>query len=219
MTIILNNQRTPVMFASNSTSTFITQSVSIDNVKPHYILYVFINESDSEELRQKYEQSFNERAVRVMPYINGMIDDNINIDAGIDIYTPTELIAPGNGTMTKVKTGLKCAMFFLNKNETFPSGFHMFPRSSTGSSTPLRLANSVGIIDAGYRGELMGCFDNYSSNDYKIEKYQRLLQVCPPNLTYPILPILITDNVNGLDNVCSNVKNLRGESGFGSTGM
>ncbi len=189
-----------------------------NQTNPHYVLYVFVGDLDDEELIQKYKQSFDERSARVMSYVNGEMAENF--DAGIDIYTPTEMVALGNGVMTKINTGLKCAMFFSNDSQTvIPSGFHMYPRSSTGSSTPLRLANSVGIIDSGYRGNLIGCFDNYSQNDYKIEKYQRLLQICSPNLTYPIIPILVTDKVNGLNNVSSHIKNHRGEGGFGSTGM
>ncbi len=39
-----------------------------------------------------------------------------------------------------------------------PPGYHakVYPRSSTGLKTPLRMANSVGIIDSDYRGEV--CF-------------------------------------------------------------
>ena len=35
-------------------------------------------------------------------------------------------------------------------------------RSSTAAKTPLRLANSVGIMDAGYRGEVIAIVDNIS---------------------------------------------------------
>ena len=40
-----------------------------------------------------------------------------------------------------------------------PTGFYMYPRSSLGTKKRLRLANSVGIIDAGYRGHLIAAFD------------------------------------------------------------
>lgn len=38
----------------------------------------------------------------------------------------------------------------------------LLPRSSTASKTPLRLANSMGIMDAGYRGEVVAIVDNVS---------------------------------------------------------
>ena len=38
-------------------------------------------------------------------------------------------------------------------------GFYLYMRSSTASKTPLRLANNVGIIDSGYRGNIKALFD------------------------------------------------------------
>jgi dUTP pyrophosphatase len=85
----------------------------------------------------------------------------------------------------------------------------MHPRSSL-SKTALRLANSTGIIDAGYRGPLIGMFDCIV-NTCVIEKYTRLLQICAPNLM-PIY-VRIIDNIIDLGPETS-----RGEGGFGSTG-
>ena len=50
------------------------------------------------------------------------------------------------------------------------------PRSSL-SKTPLRLANSVGLIDAGYRGEIMAAVDNIKDFAYEVEIGQRLFQI------------------------------------------
>ena len=55
----------------------------------------------------------------------------------------------------------------------------------TPLKTPLRLANSVGIIDSGYRGHIKVTFDNkndYDFMEYNIEFGSRLTQLCPPNL-------------------------------------
>ena len=88
---------------------------------------------------------------------------------------------------------------------------YLYPRSSTGSKTPLRLSNSVGIIDAGYRGNITALFDNWSNEDFTIKKADRVVQICAPNMTYPIYPIMV-----------SSVEELgltkRGSGGFGSTG-
>jgi dUTP pyrophosphatase len=86
----------------------------------------------------------------------------------------------------------------------------MYPRSSTGSKSPLRLANSVGIIDAGYRGDYIAVFDNWRGTDYQVEKFQRLVQICPPNLTYPMFVEVVDD---------LGAATLRGTGGFGSTGF
>ena len=84
----------------------------------------------------------------------------------------------------------------------------MYPRSSI-SKTPLRLANSTGIIDAGYRGHLMGMFDVIYVNETNINKYDRHLQICAPGL----IPIVV-DIVEDLGE-----ETARGDGGFGSTGF
>jgi dUTP pyrophosphatase len=88
------------------------------------------------------------------------------------------------------------------------SPFYTYARSSI-SKTPLRLANNQGIIDAGYRGPIIGMFD--CVNTYVLEPYSRILQICGPNL----MPIFteIVDNFEDLGPSTS-----RGDGGIGSTG-
>ena len=110
-----------------------------------------------------------------------------------------------------------------------PLPYMLLPRSSTGKKTPLRLSNSVGIIDKGYRGNLMACVDNMNHNiDYEevsllsslktsdpqndvfeVQEDQRLFQVVSftGNEVYVEL-------VNSLDELSITD---RGEGGFGST--
>jgi dUTP pyrophosphatase len=88
-------------------------------------------------------------------------------------------------------------------------GYFLYPRSSTGTKTPLRLANSIGIIDSGYRGNYIAAFDNVRIESFQIEQAQRLVQICSPNLTYPLRVELVEE----LD-----MDTVRGEGGFGSTG-
>jgi dUTP pyrophosphatase len=75
------------------------------------------------------------------------------------------------------------------------------------------LANSIGIIDAGYRGNYIAAFDNIRPQAFTVEKGQRLVQICPPNLTYPLRVELVDD----LD-FASAMQTERGAGGFGSTG-
>ena len=91
-------------------------------------------------------------------------------------------------------------------NRTLP--FYIYPRSSI-SKTPLRLANSVGIIDSGYRGELIAVFDNISDYEHIILPGTRLVQVCLPSLL-PFSVKLVDDDFLTTE---------RGEGGFGSTGV
>jgi dUTP pyrophosphatase len=93
--------------------------------------------------------------------------------------------------------------------------YYLYSRSSTPLKTPLRLANSVGIIDSGYRGHIKAVFDNkndYDFMEYNIEFGSRLTQLCPPNLEYP-MKINIVNNIESL-----GITN-RGTGGFGSTGI
>ena len=125
-------------------------------------------------------------------------------DSGFDLFTPQDVVCLA-GRTTKIKLGVKVAM--LRGTSEVSCGYYMYPRSSI-SKTPLRLANSVGIIDSGYRGELMAVVDNKSDEDYVVARGQRLFQVCAGDLS-PITQLEFTTL-----NTTS-----RGSGGFGSTGM
>ena len=121
-----------------------------------------------------------------------------NGDAGVDLYVlENETFLAGETKL--IKLGIACQP---------EDGFAYFlsPRSSI-SKTPLRLSNSIGLIDAGYRGEIMASCDNIKDFEYLVEEGQRLFQLvahdCSP-ITYKI--------VGELDD------STRGTGGFGSTG-
>ncbi|KJP90165.1 hypothetical protein AK88_00013 [Plasmodium fragile] len=89
--------------------------------------------------------------------------------------------------------------------EIVNTSYLLFPRSSI-SKTPLRLANSIGLIDAGYRGELIAALDNTSEHEYVIKKNDKLVQL----VSFTGEPISF-ELVDELDETS------RGEGGFGST--
>ena len=92
----------------------------------------------------------------------------------------------------------------------YPTGFYMYPRSSL-SKTPLRLANSVGIIDSGYRGDLIGAFDcNTHGEQYAVLKNDKLVQICGPGLVPVLVELVDSVELLGITD--------RGDGGFGSTG-
>ena len=122
-------------------------------------------------------------------------------DAGMDLYCPHQLIIEPNETLL-IKMGIACEM----TDEYLPVSFMLAPRSSI-SKTPLRMSNSIGIIDSGYRGEIMACVDNISNEDYMITPGQRLFQIVHPTL-YPF-------NVDVVEELSETE---RGDGGFGSTG-
>lgn len=124
-------------------------------------------------------------------------------DAGLDLYCPGDMVVlPGQ--TAKIDFKIQCEG--LSDNDNRNVCYYLYPRSSI-SKTPLRLANSVGIIDAGYRGNLMAVVDNISDEPFQIQKGQRLFQICGRYLE----PIHLT-LVEELS------ESERGNGGFGSTG-
>tara|TARA_B100001013_G_scaffold337392_1_gene257473 strand:- start:53 stop:505 length:453 start_codon:yes stop_codon:yes gene_type:complete len=125
-------------------------------------------------------------------------------DAGLDLYIiENQTFIPGQ--TAKIKLGISC-------ESEDGRAYYLFPRSSI-SKTPLRLSNSIGLIDGGYRGEIMAVCDcihmnNIKNEPYKIEKGQRLFQLVSSDLSPIEFKI-----VNELSN------STRGQAGFGSTGV
>jgi dUTP pyrophosphatase len=123
-------------------------------------------------------------------------------DAGVDLYCSEEIVVPAKGQATlDFKIVCKCETYSGN-----PSPYYLYPRSSI-SKTPLRMSNSVGIIDAGYRGHIMAKVDNISDTDFVVKAGERYFQICMQSL---VSPIVIVGAVNDVTE--------RGAGGFGSTG-
>ena len=73
-------------------------------------------------------------------------------DAGMDIYSPDEYTINPGETMI-IPTGIKCAL---------PKGYAFLiqPRSGLSVKTKLRVANTPGLIDSGYRDEIGVIIEN-----------------------------------------------------------
>ena len=125
-------------------------------------------------------------------------------NSGFDLYVPEEQLLLAGG-VSFINFLVKAQMRFIDKNMC---AYYLYPRSSL-SKTPLMLANSVGIMDEGYTGSLLGAFRHFGFEEYKVEKYQRLVQICHPSLC-PIFVSLMEDTD-------SMVSTIRGGGGFGST--
>jgi dUTP pyrophosphatase len=142
-----------------------------------------------------------------------LIEDPHFFNAGFDMFLPEDQGFRENTIVNKADFKIKCSAKIVNISDanltSYYTGYYMYPRSSL-SKTPLRLANSTGIIDAGYRGPLIGMFDCLDEH-YQVSSYTRLLQICAPNLM-PIF-VRVIDTVEELGPETS-----RGEGGFGSTG-
>lgn len=116
--------------------------------------------------------------------------------AGFDLYAVD--IEEKNGILT-VHTGIAVEI---------PYGYagFLFPRSSV-YKTGLSLANSVGVIDSSYRGEIMCKFRVHDDNASKYEIGERCCQLV-------IMPVPDVDYIETEE----LSETLRGVGGFGSSG-
>ena len=119
-------------------------------------------------------------------------------DAGLDLFVINEqTISAGETTLIHLQIACE-------NTENRP--YLVMSRSSIGK-TPLRLANAVGLIDAGYRGEIMAVVDNIKKEDYTVEPGQRLFQL-----------VAMDGSPNYFELVEELSDTTRGGGGFGSTG-
>ncbi len=124
-------------------------------------------------------------------------------DAGIDLYIPETILIPPKSTIG-VSFEISCQMK-ETQTDQFVS-YWLIPRSSI-CKTPLRMSNSIGLIDSGYRNHLKAFVDNISDQEYKIEQGTRLFQIVGPHLEKIVT--IMTSELSSSE---------RGLQGFGSSG-
>jgi hypothetical protein len=192
----------------------------LNNYEKFMVLKIYVDEATYPGLKQKYISHASNHNNKILN------SSNCYLDAGFDILNPERKTIHQNNQLcctsynnnimsviNKFDFAIICSAQTITCNKIFNSGYYMYPRSSL-SKTKLRLANATGIIDAGYRGNLIGMFDiiNLSSTEeYTVEKYDRLLQICAPSLEPIVVEIVNTPEQLG-------EQTLRGSCGFGSTG-
>ena len=90
------------------------------------------------------------------------MDVKVKVPRGGYVLTPNSVHAFSTGIKIKVPVGY---------------GIKIKPRSSTGIKMRCRLANSEGVIDAGYRDEIMLAIHNFGTQTQIIEDGQRVCQL------------------------------------------
>jgi dUTP pyrophosphatase len=180
-----------------------------------------------------------------MPILEILCDDNVKhyynsrqnheADSGMDLYVPYDVVfRPGETIL--VNLGIKSRMIHCGTLSTTESPqscdtdtlpYYLYPRSSI-YKTPLRLANSVGIIDKDYRGYICAALQyvptpavleyledpignnasDISAFNYTLLKGSRIVQICNPTLKP--LKFNIVESLDDTE---------RGGGGFGSTGI
>ena len=194
-----------------------------------YILKIFIMKQSTfmTEPNSKYDDLVKIYQEKVEAH-NTKINESQYPDSGFDLFIPYDYINHVNGyTENRISSvtfraplSIKCSMTHFNHTfkQSSSSGYYLYPRSSI-VKTPFRLANSVGIIDSGYRGEIMAVVDNidFANNDMKvcIQRYMppmtRMFQICSPTLEPFMVRIVENEEQLGVT--------ARGSGGFGSTGV
>lgn len=123
-------------------------------------------------------------------------------DSGIDLIAPYDIYCDINFNVSTLDHLIQCEMVDSNLDNV---SYYLYPRSSI-SKTPLQMANSVGVIDAGYRGNIMAKVRNFSQDNYKINAGDKLFQICAPDLKQIKIEFVNTLSTSS-----------RGSCGFGST--
>ena len=119
-------------------------------------------------------------------------------DAGLDIFALEDFVVPAGKFATDIRTGVAVAI---------PERFVGLMWAKSGLAANHGIIVMAGVIDAGYRGELLLTVYNTSSKDYQFKAGDKVMQM----LIQPVNQVEIVE-----------VQNLppsaRGVGGFGSTG-
>ena len=121
-------------------------------------------------------------------------------DAGLDLRANEDVLIEPHGRAL-VSTGLAIAL---------PDGYACFvqPRSGMALKHGLSIANTPGLIDAHYRGELkIICVNLDATTPIRISRGERIAQLVIQQV--PVVELIEVDELDKTD---------RGESGFGSSG-
>ena len=182
----------------------------------YYELRIYIDSAIvDKDTREKYNNYILFKQKQFELY---KLDQNLYLDSEFDIFVPKITNIFSGAISIKINHGIKCAMFIVNENnKSFkPTPFYLYSKFTTGSETSLRLSNSVGIINYGYTGYIIGLFDhrggdpmsnssksniNFNNLDkdnhvHHIKKMDCLLEIRGPNISYPIYPVLFDNETD-----------------------
>lgn len=118
-------------------------------------------------------------------------------DAGMDLFASENFIIK-KGERVQVKTGIAMAI---------PEGYVGLVWDKSGLSHKFGLKTLGGVVDAGYRGEVMVGVINLGDEDYTLEAGHKVAQMLIQKVESG--DIVEVESLDDTD---------RGEGGFGSTG-
>ena len=141
-----------------------------------------------------------------MHFLNIIVDDDLFIpqrahpgDAGADLRSTEDHVIHPKETKL-VNTGIKIEI---------PYGYvgYLISRSGHGKY-PVSLANCIGVIDHTYRGYVFARLENRSAEDFIIKRGDRICQLIIQRVE--LVEYRVTQALTST---------VRGEAGFGSTGV
>ncbi len=153
---------------------------------PFIFEYSIVPDREAREVYQKFEGAKSE--------------DN----AGVDLHCCEDVVVKP-GELAFLKLGIRGRL--VDEAAGLAQHYYLYPRSSI-SKKGLIMANSVGIIDKSYRGELMGAVRNVTGQDVLVGRGERLFQIVAPNMGH-ICEVVCWESLD---------ETARGDGGFGSTG-
>lgn len=121
-------------------------------------------------------------------------------DSGLDLFSVEEQEI-SSGETVLIKTGISVEL--PQRTEA-----QIRPRSGLALKHSITVLNTPGTIDAGYRGEIGVILINHGKQPFKVLEGMKIAQMV-------IVPVIRAE----IEEVDSLSETLRGEGGFGSTGV
>jgi dUTP pyrophosphatase len=122
-------------------------------------------------------------------------------DLGFDLYALEDTFVPGSdmerSPVVKVRTGIAIE---------FPPGWGAFIKDRSSVALKKKLHVVGGVIDNGYRGEIIVLMSNLSSSPVQIKAGEKIAQLVPIPLSYL--------EIHEVEEFAEETE--RGEKGFGS---
>ena len=123
--------------------------------------------------------------------------------AGYDLYACLdEPVTLQPGDICRIPTGISVSP------DRRDVALCIFPRSGLSSKYGITLANSVGLVDSDYRGELQVALIHLGKEPFTVEDKMRIAQLVTIPVLFPTL-----EETDMLD------ETVRGSDGFGASGL
>lgn len=137
-------------------------------------------------------------------YYDRLDDNRRKEDSGIDLL----ILRIETRRINEIMHGIRCRMLKQVGGKMIRVPYWLIPRSSI-SETPFRMSNSIGLIDRGYRGEIIARVDYFAELEITDGwSGDSLFQIAAPDLG----EIAEVRRVESIDDITE-----RGEDRFGST--